>query len=166
MAIMTPEQFEREKNYQAAMALTREMLGRDIISEDEYDKMEAIFCVEYDPPIGNLNPRNSALFLIMLERHGNRKPSDEIALSTPTSEASAPEIETKPDLDSEPEPDPVVVEEPAAVAAEKLAPAPNADIDLPEEDLQALLHTLVMLDRAGSAEAKSKLAQVKGILVS
>ena len=45
-------------------------------------------------------------------------------------------------------------------------PAPGADIDLPEEDLQALLHTLVILDRAGIAAAKEKLARVKGILVS
>jgi hypothetical protein len=35
-----------------------------------------------------------------------------------------------------------------------------------EEDMQALLHSLVILDRAGVAIAQEKLAQIKGILIS
>ena len=57
-----------------------------------------------------------------------------------------------------------MVAEPEPVA--EPAPAHAADIDIPEEELQALLHSLVILARAGIAGAQEKLAAVKGILVS
>ena len=131
---------------------------------------------------------SEALLLQILEQHGYKQLAEEIAPLAPAAEevvkpkrkytrkakpveeaAPAPEpgaepeeegiLEPEPQPEPEPEPEP----EPVPVAVEEPAPAP---IDLPEEDLQALLHTLVILDRAGIAAAKEKLARVKGILVS
>ena len=114
-----------------------------------------------------------ALLLQILEQHGYKKLLADIAppataeekpkrkytrKAKPVAEEAAPESEPQPEPEPEPAEAPVVVEKPAT--------APTADIDLPEEDLQALLHSLVILDRAGIAEAKEKLALVKGILVS
>ena len=124
-----------------------------------------------------------ALLLQILEQHGYKQLAEEIAPPAPSAEevvkpkrkytrkakpaeeaapASEPEAEKAPEPEPQPEPEPEP--EPVPVAVEE--PAPGADIDLPEEDLQALLHTLVILDRAGIAAAKEKLARVKGILVS
>jgi len=119
-----------------------------------------------------------ALLLQLLEQHGYKQLAEEIAPPAPAAEEAVkpkrkytrkakpvieeaapepePEAEEAPEPEPEPESIPVAIEE----------PAPGADIDLPEEDLQALLHTLVILDRAGIASAKEKLARVKGILVS
>jgi len=114
-----------------------------------------------------------ALLLQILEQHGYKQLAEEIAPPAPAAEEvvkpkrkytrkampveeAAPVPEPEPEPQPEPEPEPVADEE----------PAPGADIDLPEEDLQALLHTLVILDRAGIAAAKEKLTRVKGILVS
>ena len=124
-----------------------------------------------------------ALLLQILEQHGYKQLAEEIAPPAPAEEefvkpkrkytrkakpaeeaapALEPEAEEAPEPEPQPEPEPKP--EPIPEVAEK--PAPGADIDLPEEDLQALLHTLVILDRAGIAAAKEKLARVKGILVS
>jgi len=124
---------------------------------------------------------SEALLLQILEQHGYKQLLAEITPPAPAEEAvkpkrkytrkakpvveeaaSMPEPEEEVALEPEPEPEqeeaPAVVEEPA--------PAPVSDIELPEEDLQALLHTLVILDRAGVAAAQEKLARVKGILIS
>ena len=125
-----------------------------------------------------------ALLLQILEQHGYKKLLAEIA-PPPAEEAKpkrkytrkaklieeaapAPEPEAEEEAAPEPEPQPESEPElePVAVAVEEPAPVLAADIDLPEEDLQALLHTLVILDRAGIAAAKEKMAWVKGILVS
>jgi hypothetical protein len=114
------------------------------------------------------------LLLQILEQHGYKKLLAEIAppaaedkpkrkytrKAKPVAEeeTSEPKTEAEEDAVLEPQPEP----EPAA----EYEMLPGADIDLPEEDLQALLHSLVILDRAGIAEAKEKLALVKGILVS
>jgi hypothetical protein len=115
---------------------------------------------------------SEALLLQILDQHGYKKVLEEIA-PPPAEEVVKPkrkytrrqkpvveEAAAEPDAEEEvaPEPEPEPVAEPA--------PAPKADVDLSEEDLQALLHSLVILDRAGIAEAKEKLAGVKGILVS
>ncbi len=39
---MTPEQFDREKKYQAALAVARTMLRQGIINDDDFNKTEAI----------------------------------------------------------------------------------------------------------------------------
>lgn len=120
---------------------------------------------------------SEALLLQLLQQHGYTQLVEEIAPPASTEEAvkpkrkytrkakpvieeAAPEPEVVPELESEPEP------EEAPVVVEKPAPALAADIDFSEEDLQALLHTLVILERAGIAAAKEKLAAIKGILVS
>ena len=114
-----------------------------------------------------------ALLLQILEQHGYKQLAEEIAPPAPAAEEvvkpkrkytrkAMPVEEAAPVPEPEPEPQPE--SEPEPVADEE--PAPGADIDLPEEDLQALLHTLVILDRAGIAAAKEKLTRVKGILVS
>ena len=50
---MTPEQFDREKTYQAALAVARAMLGQGIIGDDDYIKMEAVFRLKFSPSIGS-----------------------------------------------------------------------------------------------------------------
>jgi len=130
---------------------------------------------------------SEALLLQLLEQHGYKKLLAEIAL--PAEEAPKPkrkytrkqkavaeeavvesEIEAVPDSEpeiaSEPEivPEPEVIAEPDPVIED--VPATTVDIDISEEDMQALLHSLVILDRAGIAVAQEKLARVKGILVS
>ena len=126
-----------------------------------------------------------AILLQLLNQHGYNKLAEEIAPPAPAEDvpkpkrkytrkqkpvveeaAPEPEVEAEPEPESEPEAvvEPEVVAEPEPVA--EPAAAPKADIDISEEDMQALLHSLVILDRAGVAAAQEKLAAVKGILVS
>jgi uncharacterized membrane protein len=53
---MTPEQFEREKKYQAALAVARSMLRSGVISEDDYDKTEDVLRRKFCPFIGSFQP--------------------------------------------------------------------------------------------------------------
>jgi len=117
-----------------------------------------------------------AVLLQLLEQHGYKKLAEELA--PPAEEApklkrkytrkpkpvveEAPAAEPEAEAEPAPETEPKVVPEPVA----EPAPAPAADIDISEEDMQSLLHSLVILDRAGIASAQEKLAAVKGILVS
>jgi len=126
---------------------------------------------------------SDALLLQLLEQHGYKKLAEELAPPAPAEEASKPKRKytrkpkpvveeeapaLEPEVEAEPAPEPEpeveVAAEPEPVA--EPTPAPAADIDISEEDMQALLHSLVILDRAGIANAQEKLAAVKGILVS
>ena len=49
---MTKEQFDREKKYQAALAIARAMLKKGIITEDDFVITEAILREEFRPLIG------------------------------------------------------------------------------------------------------------------
>lgn len=51
---MTQEQFEREKNYGASMAVARAMLSKGLISDRDYRKIDTIFRKKYRPVIGAL----------------------------------------------------------------------------------------------------------------
>ena len=51
---MTKEQFEREKNYGAVMAVARVMLSKEIISEREYFAVDTMMRRKYKPVIGGL----------------------------------------------------------------------------------------------------------------
>jgi uncharacterized protein YqgQ len=55
---MTPEQFDREKKYQAALAVARSMLRQGIISEDDYAKAEDVLRRKFCPFIGAFRPQN------------------------------------------------------------------------------------------------------------
>lgn len=44
---MTKEQFEREKNYQAAMSIARNLRRQDLITESEYRKIRTAFLKKY-----------------------------------------------------------------------------------------------------------------------
>ena len=46
---MTIEQFDREKKYQAALAIARAMLKQGIITEDDYAKTEAVLREKFCP---------------------------------------------------------------------------------------------------------------------
>jgi len=124
-----------------------------------------------------------ALLLQLLEQHGYKQLAEEITPPASTEKAVKPKrkytrkakpvieeaaLESEPESEEEviPEPESKPEPEPRPVLMSVEEPAPDVDIDLPEEDLQALLHTLVILDRAGIAAAKEKLARVKRILVS
>jgi len=53
---MTKEQFARERDYGAAMALAGEMAARGLVTPDEYVKMDALFKQRHRPPIGRISP--------------------------------------------------------------------------------------------------------------
>ena len=49
---MTTEQFDREKKYQAALAVARAMLKNGIITEDDYARVAEIMREKFCPLIG------------------------------------------------------------------------------------------------------------------
>lgn len=55
---MTPEQFKREKKYQAALAIARAMLKQGIITEDDYVKTEAVLRAKFCPFFGAFQPES------------------------------------------------------------------------------------------------------------
>jgi len=54
VVVMTKEQFERETNYGAAMAIALSMLTKGLISERDYRKIDTMFKKKYQPIIGVL----------------------------------------------------------------------------------------------------------------
>ncbi|MDR2646923.1 MAG: hypothetical protein LBB67_02200 [Oscillospiraceae bacterium] len=135
---------------------------------------------------------DEAQLVQILEQHGYKKLAAELDTASftekpkrkytrrqkPVEEELVAEKEVDPEPEVEPETapaaeEPVEVEAPVeveeAVAAEAPVAAeepPAADIDLSEEDIQALLHSLLILKRAGVAAAEEKLAKIKGIFAS
>ena len=55
---MTKEQFDREKKYQAALAVARAMLKKGIITEDDYAKTERVLRIKFCPFIGSFQPES------------------------------------------------------------------------------------------------------------
>ena len=51
---MTAEQFERERKYSAAIALAKTMLGKALITHQEYGEIRQMFVQKYRPIIGGL----------------------------------------------------------------------------------------------------------------
>jgi len=49
---MTPEQFEREKKYQAALGIARALLKNGVITDDDYTKAEAVLRHRFCPFMG------------------------------------------------------------------------------------------------------------------
>ena len=50
---MTKDQFNREKKYQAALAIAKAMLSQGIIDESDFQKIEEILRVKFCPFIGS-----------------------------------------------------------------------------------------------------------------
>ena len=55
---MTREQFDREKKYQAALAIARAMLKHGIITEDDYAITERVLRSKFCPFIGAFQPES------------------------------------------------------------------------------------------------------------
>jgi hypothetical protein len=53
---MTPEQFEREKNYQAVMSAARRMLAEGILTLEEYRVIDTKMRAKYAPVFSVLYP--------------------------------------------------------------------------------------------------------------
>lgn len=51
-AAMTKEQFEREKKYQAALAVARAMLKKGVINEADFLRVEAKLRDKFNPILG------------------------------------------------------------------------------------------------------------------
>lgn len=51
-ATMTKEQFEREKKYQAALAVARAMLRKGVINEKDFLRIEANLMAKFKPVLG------------------------------------------------------------------------------------------------------------------
>ena len=51
-AAMTKEQFEREKKYQAALAVARDMLKKEVINEEDFLRIEAKLKRKFQPILG------------------------------------------------------------------------------------------------------------------
>lgn len=49
---MTKEQFEREKKYQAALAVARSMLKEGVINEEDFLRIEANLRAKFKPILG------------------------------------------------------------------------------------------------------------------
>jgi len=110
---------------------------------------------------------SEALLLQILEQHGYKELLAEIAspAEEPVKQKRKYTRKAKPAAEeaaAEPEPQPEPEAVPETAAVEEQAPLP----DIPEEDLQALLHTLIIRSKLGVTDATDKLAQVTGILVS
>ena len=58
---MTKEQFERMKNFSASMAIARKMLASRIITDADYDKLEATFAERYNPPLVFISPQEALI---------------------------------------------------------------------------------------------------------
>ena len=56
---MTEKQFEQMKDFSASMAIARAMLAEHIITEADYDKLEAAFAEQYNPPLVFLNSQEA-----------------------------------------------------------------------------------------------------------
>ncbi|MDD4510662.1 MAG: hypothetical protein PHY23_07160 [Oscillospiraceae bacterium] len=55
---MTDEQFEREKNYCAAISIAKSLLAKGLISERNYRKIDTIYIKKYRPVLGGLKAGN------------------------------------------------------------------------------------------------------------
>ena len=53
-AAMTKEQFDREKKYQAALAVARNMLAKEIIDEADFLRIEARLAAKFRPVLGGI----------------------------------------------------------------------------------------------------------------
>jgi len=51
---MTKDQFESEKLYQSSLAIARSMLNKDLVTEEEFDLIEASLREKYRPKLGTL----------------------------------------------------------------------------------------------------------------
>lgn len=49
---MTKEQFDREKKYQAALAVARDMLKKEVINEEDFLRIEAKLKRKFQPILG------------------------------------------------------------------------------------------------------------------
>ena len=128
-----------------------EALLLQIVEQHGYAKLLA----EIAPPLADE-------VVVKPKRKYTRKPKPVIEEAAPAPEA---EEEVAPEPEPEPQPEPEPVPEPKP-DPEPVAEPVSAPANIPEEDLHALLHSLVILDRAGIASAQEKMALVKGILVS
>ena len=54
---MTKDQFQRESNYGAAMAIARSMLTKGLITEKDFKKIDTMFRKKYRPIIGSLREK-------------------------------------------------------------------------------------------------------------
>ena len=53
---MTPEQFEAEKNYQAAIEIADGFRKRGLLTEEEYHQIDTLLLQKYRPTLGSLCP--------------------------------------------------------------------------------------------------------------
>ena len=51
---MTNKQFESEKEYESRLCIIKSMLKSELITEDEYDKIDKILIKKYSPIFGEL----------------------------------------------------------------------------------------------------------------
>lgn len=51
-AAMTKEQFDREKKYQAALAVARDMLKKEVINEEDFLRIEDKLKRKFQPILG------------------------------------------------------------------------------------------------------------------
>ena len=51
---MNQNQFEREKNYRTALAITKEMLSKGIIDKKDFKKINNMLVKKYNPVFGDL----------------------------------------------------------------------------------------------------------------
>ena len=70
---MTPEQFEREKHYQAAMSISRKMVSEGILTLEDLRVIDTMLRAKYRPFFGGLYPLNPLLYK---DNRGNIQPTE------------------------------------------------------------------------------------------
>lgn len=62
--MMTNEQFEREKNYQASISIVKSMFKQEIISKEDFRKIDTVLLQKYSPTLSGFKLRKGAPILI------------------------------------------------------------------------------------------------------
>ena len=52
--VMTDAQFEREKNYRAAVPIAKEMLKAEVISAEDFEQVKVFFIERFQPVFGGI----------------------------------------------------------------------------------------------------------------
>lgn len=51
---MTKEQFDPEKNYHISLAISKELLSKGLITDEEFNRLDILFLEKYQPIIASL----------------------------------------------------------------------------------------------------------------
>ena len=83
---MSPEQFRREKDFGAALAIAAALLGQNLITLKEFGRLKAALVKKYRPAIGSLRENAHPSEAGGLPKKSGRSPAIRLAFPTGTSD--------------------------------------------------------------------------------